>query len=74
MIVAVMLGGGLAAAVSTPALAVNNFIVNWASLRGHGSDPLACVYGHNYAYGNDFIYSYNEAYSGRSVEVQADYR
>lgn len=59
MIVAVILGGGLAAAVSTPALAVNNFIVNWASLRGSGSDALACIHGHNYAYGNDFVASYN---------------
>lgn len=59
MTVAVMLGGGLAAAMSTPALAVNNFIVNWASLRGHGSDPLACVHGHNYAYSNSSAASYD---------------
>ena len=59
MIVAVMLGGGLAVAVSTPALAVNNFIVNWANPRGqHGSDPLACVHGHNYSYANDWVNSY----------------
>ena len=58
MAVAVMLGGGLAAAASTPALAVNNFLVNWASLRGHGQDALACVHGHNYAYANSFVVSY----------------
>ena len=48
MTVAVMLGGGLAAAVSTPALAVNNFIYHYVTLRGPGTEDLACVHGQSY--------------------------
>ena len=59
MTVAVILGGGLATAVSTPALAVNNFIVNWASLRGSGSIDLPCVHGQTYYGVTDFAASYN---------------
>lgn len=55
---AVILGGGLATAMSTPALAVNNFWINWASLRGHGSIPLACVHGQNYYNPTSFAVSF----------------
>jgi hypothetical protein len=59
MAISVMLGGGLTAAMSTPALAENtNFLVNWASIHGHGQDALACVHGHNYAYSNSFAADY----------------
>jgi hypothetical protein len=54
MAVAVMLGGGLTVAASTPALAVNNFIINWASVRGHGSIDIPCNHGTNSDDGTSF--------------------
>jgi hypothetical protein len=48
MTLAVVIGGGLATAVGTPAMAVNNFIYYYATLRGRGSEDLACVHGQSY--------------------------
>lgn len=57
MTAAMMLGGGLATAVSTPALAVNNFIITWASLRGHGSIDIPCNHGTSSGNGTSFAVS-----------------
>jgi len=70
IIIAVIFGGGLAMAVSTPALAVNNFILNWASLRGHGSIDYPCVHGQNYYNGTSFAVSY---YNNCDVRVWVYY-
>jgi hypothetical protein len=48
MTLAIMIGGGLAAAVGTPAMAVNNFIYHYNTLRGPGTEYLPCVHGQNY--------------------------
>lgn len=51
MTVTVMLGGGLAAAVNTPALAVNNFVMTYTSGINptHETEKLACIHGQNYS-------------------------
>lgn len=46
---AAILGGALVTAVnSTPAFAVNNFIVHWGSPRGTGTTDEACNHGMSY--------------------------
>ena len=60
MSAAAIVGGGLATAVSgTPAMAAgDHFIVNWASVRAHGSDLISCARGQNVSYVNDFAARY----------------
>jgi hypothetical protein len=49
MIAAVILGGGLTMTVSTPAWAVNNFIVKWiGGPHLGGAIPFACDHGKSY--------------------------
>jgi hypothetical protein len=60
MTVTVILGGGLAVAVNTPALAVNNFLMNYiGGINPHeGSVPLACNHGQNDSYVLTGVISY----------------
>jgi hypothetical protein len=59
MIAAVILGGGLTLTASTPAWAMNNFIVNWVSVHGGGSVPFVCNHGMSYEASNTSVASYN---------------
>jgi hypothetical protein len=58
-VAAVTLGTGLALAVSAPALAVNNFILEWnVPLHDSGNDYFACVHGQSYQTGVSSAVSY----------------